>query len=108
MRMAIARHHPTLQEGAARRVLASAENILAWGVERAAAALIAAEIAILLAGVISRYFLDAPLVWTDELASILFLWLAMLGSVVMNVGPAPARPGSHRPTPRTTAAPTPA
>ncbi len=82
MRMAIARHHPTLQEGAARRVLASAENILAWGVERAAAALIAAEIAILLAGVISRYFLDAPLVWTDELASILFLWLASLGAVV--------------------------
>ena len=37
---------------------------------------------ILLAGVISRYVFHNPLVWSDELASILFLWLAMLGAVV--------------------------
>ena len=37
---------------------------------------------ILFAGVVSRYVLHAPLVWSDELASILFLWLAMLGSAV--------------------------
>ncbi len=30
----------------------------------------------------ARYVFHAPLVWTDELASILFLWLAMLGSVI--------------------------
>ena len=36
----------------------------------------------LLAGVIWRYALHHPLVWSDELASILFVWLAMLGSVV--------------------------
>ena len=41
-----------------------------------------AEIVVLLAGVTSRYLLHAPLVWSDELASILFLWLAMLGAVV--------------------------
>ena len=41
-----------------------------------------AEIAVLLAGVISRYVFHQPLVWSDELASILFLWLSMLGSVV--------------------------
>ena len=29
-----------------------------------------------------RYVLHRPLVWSDELASILFLWLAMLGAVV--------------------------
>ena len=42
----------------------------------------AVEIAILLGGVVARYLFDAPLVWSDELASILFLWLAMLGAVI--------------------------
>ncbi|HKT96526.1 MAG TPA: TRAP transporter large permease subunit [Paraburkholderia sp.] len=41
-----------------------------------------AEVAILLCGVIWRYALDAPLVWSDELASALFSWLAMLGAVL--------------------------
>jgi tripartite ATP-independent transporter DctM subunit len=37
---------------------------------------------VLLMGVTSRYVLHQPLIWSDELASILFLWLAMLGSIV--------------------------
>jgi len=32
--------------------------------------------------VTSRYFFHQPLIWSDELASILFLWLAMLGAAV--------------------------
>jgi tripartite ATP-independent transporter DctM subunit len=51
-------------------------------VEVVAALLIATEIGILLAGVISRYFLNTPLTWTDEAASLFFLWLACLGAVV--------------------------
>lgn len=51
-------------------------------IEFAAAAMLAAEVAILLCGVIWRYALDAPLVWSDELASALFSWLAMLGAVL--------------------------
>ena len=58
------------------------ESYLGRAVEGVAALLIAAEIVILFAGVISRYFLQMPLVWSDELASLLFLWLASLGSVV--------------------------
>ena len=50
--------------------------------EAAAAALIAVETVLLLAGVVARYVLHTPLVWSDELASFLFLWLAMLGSVI--------------------------
>jgi len=60
----------------------SADRIFAAVVELLAAMLIVAEISILFTGVISRYFLDTPLVWTDEAASILFLWLASLGAVV--------------------------
>jgi tripartite ATP-independent transporter DctM subunit len=62
--------------------LASIELILGVVVEIPAAILVVAEIVILFAGVISRYVLHAPLIWSDELASILFLWLAMLGAVI--------------------------
>ena len=51
-------------------------------VEFVAALLVVAEIVILFSGVVSRYVLQLPLVWSDELASILFLWLSMLGAVV--------------------------
>jgi tripartite ATP-independent transporter DctM subunit len=51
-------------------------------VETAAAVLVAAEIVLLFSGVVARYIFDKPLVWSDELASILFLWLAMLGAVI--------------------------
>jgi tripartite ATP-independent transporter DctM subunit len=53
-----------------------------WAVEIVAALLLLAETAILFAGVFSRYVLHSPLLWSDELASMLFLWLAMLGAVV--------------------------
>ena len=62
--------------------LTSLERILGTLVEIPVAILVVAEIAILFAGVVARYGLHQPLVWSDELASILFLWLAMLGSVV--------------------------
>jgi tripartite ATP-independent transporter DctM subunit len=47
-----------------------------------AALLVVAEVIVLFVGIVSRYLLHAPIVWSDELAGILFLWLAMLGSVV--------------------------
>src|SRR5437870_10587386 len=51
-------------------------------VEIPAALLVVAEVVILFAGVVARYGLRQPLIWSDELASILFLWLAMLGAAV--------------------------
>ncbi len=51
-------------------------------VEVIAAGLVLVEICVLLAGVVSRYLFHSPLVWSDELASVLFLWLSMLGAVV--------------------------
>jgi len=61
---------------------ASLEAGLAMLVEIPAALLVVAEIVILFAGVVARYGLRSPLIWSDELASILFLWLAMLGAAV--------------------------
>lgn len=47
-----------------------------------AAVLVLVETVILASGVVARYVLRKPFTWSDELASILFLWLAMFGSVV--------------------------
>src|SRR5215470_18060489 len=60
----------------------SVEYALGRLVEIPAALLVVAEIVILFAGVVARYGLHSPLIWSDELASILFLWLAMLGAAV--------------------------
>ena len=62
--------------------LVTLEAAVGSTVEVVAALLVVAEIAILFAGVMSRYVFHQPLLWSDELASILFLWLAMLGAVV--------------------------
>src|SRR5256886_14629698 len=82
--------HAELRQAAAgevisprRRSLAAVlEASLAMLVEIPAALLVMAEIVILFAGVVARYGLHRPLIWSDELASILFLWLAMLGAAV--------------------------
>ena len=53
-----------------------------WISQGLAAALVVAEVAILFAGVVWRYVFNDPLVWSDELAGVLFLWLVSLGAVV--------------------------
>ena len=58
------------------------DHFIGVAVDWTAAFLVAVEIAVLLIGVIFRYALHQPLTWTDELASLLFMWLAMLGSVM--------------------------
>ncbi|MBI5129694.1 MAG: TRAP transporter large permease subunit [Rhodopseudomonas palustris] len=70
-------------EGPTRKSLTSAlESGLGLLVEIPAALLVVAEIVVLFAGVVSRYVFHSPLIWSDELASILFLWLAMFGAAV--------------------------
>jgi len=67
---------------AQRRWVAPIDAVLRPLIEIPAALLVVVEIIVLLAGVISRYVFHNPIVWSDELASLLFLWLAMLGAVV--------------------------
>jgi tripartite ATP-independent transporter DctM subunit len=50
--------------------------------ESVGAVIVVVETCVLFAGVVSRYVFNSPLMWTDELGSFLFLWLAMLGTVV--------------------------
>jgi tripartite ATP-independent transporter DctM subunit len=62
--------------------LETLNRMVATLVEVPAALLVLAEVVVLLTGVTSRYVFHRPLIWSDELASILFLWLAMLGAIV--------------------------
>ena len=68
--------------GALRRGALLVDQAIGFVCEIIGALLVAAEVTILFAGVVSRYVLDSPLFWTDELANFLFLWLSMLGMVV--------------------------
>ena len=63
-------------------LLARAESWLGHAIEIPAAALVVGEVVVLLAGVIMRFIFNSPIPWADELASILFLWLADRKSVV--------------------------
>jgi len=78
----LAGHAPATGRRAPIAWLEQLNKALGTLIEVPAALLVLAEVIVLLMGVTSRYVLHEPLIWSDELASILFLWLAMLGSVV--------------------------
>lgn len=63
-------------------ILAYIDRVIGRSVEVVAALLVLAEIVLLMSGIVARYGLHSPLTWSDELASLLFLWLAMFGAVV--------------------------
>ncbi|MFT4013655.1 MAG: TRAP transporter large permease subunit [Paracoccus sp. (in: a-proteobacteria)] len=64
--------------------LAAPRHAAPWmrPVEIGAAALLAVMIATVLANVFFRYALAKPLIWGDEIASISFIWMAMLGAAL--------------------------
>ncbi len=66
-----------------------ADKVLVLLTEIPAALLVLTEIGVLASGVVSRYVLHTPLIWVDEFASLLFVWLIMLGSAIA------FRRGSH-------------
>ena len=71
--------HPAIGRSA---WLSTADRILGRMVEIPAAILVVTEVIILFSGVVARYAFHRPLIWADELSSILFLWLAMMGAAV--------------------------
>ncbi len=62
--------------------ITSLDSALGVCIEIPVAILVALEIMILFTGIVARYVFQKPLIWSDELASMLFLWLAMLGAVI--------------------------
>lgn len=68
-----ARRTPRFFAGYVRMILA---------IEFLSAAILVVEVALVLLGVVTRYFFHYPLVWVDEVISASFLWLIMLGAAV--------------------------
>jgi tripartite ATP-independent transporter DctM subunit len=68
--------------GGVRRAALTLDMVIGRVAEAAGALLVLAETVILFAGVVSRYVFNSPIIWTDELANFLFLWLSMIGAVV--------------------------
>jgi tripartite ATP-independent transporter DctM subunit len=69
-------------DGFAGDVASRADRAFGHALEVGTALLVTAEIVILFVGIVARYAFHHPLIWSDELASLLFLWLAMLGTVL--------------------------
>jgi len=65
-----------------RRAAFTLDMIIGRAAEFIGAVLVLVETCILFAGVVSRYVFNSPIIWTDELGTFLFLWLAMFGAVV--------------------------
>jgi tripartite ATP-independent transporter DctM subunit len=63
-------------------VVAAVDTWFGRGVEFVAALLIVFEVCLLFSGVVARYAFHSPIVWSDELAGSVFLWLGMLGAVI--------------------------
>lgn len=62
--------------------IGSFEQKLGIAVALIASAILVFEVALLFVGVIARYIFHSPLIWADELASTLFVWLSALGAVL--------------------------
>jgi tripartite ATP-independent transporter DctM subunit len=72
----------TCRQPSGRQWLVTIDRAVDTALEYVAAGLVLAEVAILFSGIVARYVLRTPLIWSDELASILFLWLAMIGAAI--------------------------
>jgi tripartite ATP-independent transporter DctM subunit len=71
-------HLTATADDATRRLLARVMQPL----EALSALLMTAIVVLLLGAVTWRYLLEQPLVWVDEVVSIAFIWLAMIGSAI--------------------------
>ena len=73
---------PAVQRGFAETVCTRLALWLGRAVDAVAAALIVIEVVLLFSGVVARYVFHSPIVWSDEMAGSVFLWLGMLGAVI--------------------------
>ncbi|HEU4378184.1 MAG TPA: TRAP transporter large permease subunit [Hyphomicrobiaceae bacterium] len=62
--------------------IGAVETLLGGAVALVAATILLFEVGLLFWGVVARYVFHQPLVWADELASTLFVWLSVLGAVI--------------------------
>ena len=61
-------------------------TLLRRGLEYLCAGLLLVIVALVFVNVVGRYFLHAPIRWSDEVAQFLFLWLSYLGALAALMG----------------------
>ncbi|WBO59251.1 TRAP transporter small permease [Acidocella sp. MX-AZ03] len=61
-------------------LLRKADRLLGWVIDIPCAVLVLAEVALILVSVIARSVFNTPLVWSDEIIGLMFLWLTMFGA----------------------------
>ena len=61
-------------------------TLLRRGLEYLCAGLLFVIVVLVFSNVIGRYFLHAPIRWSDEVAQFLFLWLSYLGALAALMG----------------------
>ena len=80
--MSVSEHAIAAPAPADSGIAARLDRVIGTALELVTASLVAVEIVILFVGIVARYAFHNPLIWSDELASMLFLWLAMLGGAL--------------------------
>src|SRR4051812_21308273 len=68
--------------GPAGRMLATADAAVSRITEFTASMLVVAEVVLMGTSTAARYVFGLPFTWADELATLIFIWLAVLGAVV--------------------------
>lgn len=68
--------------GRASGVVRLLDMLVTRTIEAAAAILVVAEVVLLGSSTIARYVFNHPIEWSDELASLLFIWLSVLGASI--------------------------
>jgi len=61
-------------------------TLLRRGLEYLCTGLLLVIVALVFVNVVGRYFLHAPIRWSDEVAQFLFLWLSYLGALAAMMG----------------------
>ncbi len=64
------------------RIVVSVKTVVMHVVAMLAVAMLVFESALLFTGVVFRYFLHRPIIWSDELAQSVFIWLCMFGAAI--------------------------
>jgi tripartite ATP-independent transporter DctM subunit len=62
------------------RLIRHVEQWFGYGIDTIAAALVLTEVVVTFAAVVARFAFNHPLIWSDALATMLFLWLNMVGA----------------------------
>lgn len=65
-----------------RQTFLQAKNGLNWALEKSVAMIVAALVLDVLWGVCTRFLLATPSRWTEEVATFLLMWVALLGAAV--------------------------